>query len=96
MKKFLAMTMALAMVLSLAACGKKDEPAPSGSASGSTSASGSDTQAAVTTVEAGKLRMATNAAFPPYEMVTDDGKFEGTTWALTPPCWPLRTAPATL
>ena len=35
------------------------------------------TQAAVTTVEAGKLHMATNAAFPPYEMVTDDGKFEG-------------------
>ena len=68
MKKFLAMTMALAMVLSLAACGKKDEPAPSGSASSSASASGSDTQAAVTTVEAGKL---------PYEMVTDDGKFEG-------------------
>ena len=77
MKKFLAMTMALAMVLSLAACGKKDEPAPSGSASSSASASGSDTQAAVTTVEAGKLHMATNAAFPPYEMVTDDGKFEG-------------------
>ena len=77
MKKFLAMTMALAMVLSLAACGKKDEPAPSGSASSSTSASGSDTQAAVTTVEAGKLHMATNAAVPPYEMVTDDGKFEG-------------------
>ena len=77
MKKFLAMTMVLAMVLSLAACGKKDEPAPSGSASGPASASGSDTQAAVTTVEAGKLHMATNAAFPPYEMVTDDGKFEG-------------------
>lgn len=77
MKKFLAMTMVLAMVLSLAACGKKDEPAPSGSASGPASASGSDTQAAVTTVEAGKLHMATNAAFPPYEMIADDGSFEG-------------------
>ena len=30
-----------------------------------------------TTVEAGKLHMSTNAAFPPYEMTTDDGGFEG-------------------
>ena len=30
-----------------------------------------------TTVEAGKLIMSTNAAFPPYEMVKDDGTFEG-------------------
>ena len=29
------------------------------------------------TVEAGKLIMTTNAAFPPYEMVADDGSFEG-------------------
>ena len=29
------------------------------------------------TVEDGKLHMATNAAFPPYEMTTDDGSFEG-------------------
>lgn len=29
------------------------------------------------TVEAGKLHMSTNAAFPPYEMTTDDGGFEG-------------------
>ena len=33
--------------------------------------------AAVTTVEEGKLHMATNAAFPPYEMISDDGGFEG-------------------
>lgn len=31
----------------------------------------------VKTAEAGKLHMATNAQFPPYEMVTDDGGFEG-------------------
>ena len=31
----------------------------------------------LTTVEAGKLTMATNAAFPPYEMTTDAGAFEG-------------------
>lgn len=29
------------------------------------------------TVEAGKLHMSTNAAFPPYEMTTDNGGFEG-------------------
>lgn len=29
------------------------------------------------TVEKGKLHMATNAAFPPYEMTTDDGGYEG-------------------
>lgn len=31
----------------------------------------------ITTAEKGKLHMATNAAFPPYEMVKDDGSFEG-------------------
>ena len=41
MKKFLSLALALAMVLSLAACGKKDEPAKSGSASGSVSTAGS-------------------------------------------------------
>ena len=29
------------------------------------------------TIEAGKLIMSTNAAFPPYEMTTDNGGFEG-------------------
>lgn len=41
---------------------------------------GSTAEAATTeftTVEDGKLHMATNAAFPPYEMVADDGTFEG-------------------
>lgn len=36
-----------------------------------------DASGGFTTVEAGKLHMATNAAFPPYEMTTDDGGFEG-------------------
>lgn len=43
-------------------------------------AAGSTAEAAptdFTTVEDGKLHMATNAAFPPYEMVADDGSFEG-------------------
>ena len=41
---------------------------------------GSTAEAAATeftTVEAGKLHMATNATFPPYEMVADAGTFEG-------------------
>lgn len=33
--------------------------------------------ASVATVEKGKLHMATNASFPPYEMIADDGSFEG-------------------
>jgi polar amino acid transport system substrate-binding protein len=32
---------------------------------------------ALTTLEDGKLIMSTNAAFPPYEMIADDGSFEG-------------------
>ena len=41
------------------------------------SSADASTPASVTTVEAGKLHMATNAAFPPYEMLADDGTFEG-------------------
>ena len=80
MKKILAMTMALAMMLSLAACGKKDEPSVSGSTStsnGSSVSTSASNGADFTTVTAGKLTMSTNAAFPPYEMVADDGSFEG-------------------
>ncbi|MBQ8052407.1 MAG: amino acid ABC transporter substrate-binding protein [Lachnospiraceae bacterium] len=33
--------------------------------------------AEIKVVEAGKLHMATNAAFPPYEMISDNGGFEG-------------------
>jgi len=79
MKKFLAMTMALAMALSLTACGgngANSSAASNGSAS-SAGASASTPDAAVTTVEEGKLHMSTNAQFPPYEMVADDGSFEG-------------------
>ena len=37
----------------------------------------SNQKGSFTTVEEGKLHMSTNAAFPPYEMTTDDGGFEG-------------------
>lgn len=36
-----------------------------------------ETETALTTVSPGKLTMSTNAAFPPYEMTTDAGGFEG-------------------
>ena len=36
-----------------------------------------DASAEIKVVEAGKLHMATNAAFPPYEMISDNGGFEG-------------------
>ena len=38
---------------------------------------GSKSGSGVKTLESGKLIMSTNAAFPPYEMVADDGSFEG-------------------
>ncbi len=62
MKKIFASALIMAMTLSLAACG--------GSASG-------DTAGEIKTVVAGELHMATNASFPPYEMTTDDGGYEG-------------------
>ncbi len=81
MKKFLAMTMAAAMVLSLAACGGKNNPGSSGSSassgaasSGSASSSGSagSSSSAFTTANKGYLTMATNAQFPPYEFYDGD------------------------
>lgn len=38
---------------------------------------GGKTASGLNTVEKGKLIMSTNASFPPYEMVKDDGSFEG-------------------
>jgi len=73
MKKLLALLLALTMVFALCACGTQ-APAP---ATAAPTAAATEPGAAVTTVEAGKLHMATNAAFPPYEMVADDGSFEG-------------------
>lgn len=37
----------------------------------------SSDDSSLSTVESGKLHMATNAAFPPYEMTNDDGGYEG-------------------
>ena len=76
MKKILAMAMAVVMALGLSACGGSNSAASS-SAAGSVSGSASNGDPAFTTVTPGKLTMSTNASFPPYEMVADDGSFEG-------------------
>lgn len=88
MKKITALLLGAAMVLSLAACGgttSTSSEATSSEAASSDAASSEATSEAtseaaaveVTTVEPGKLIMTTNAAFPPYEMTTDDGGYEG-------------------
>ena len=74
------MAMAVVMALGLSACGGNNSAASSsaaGSVSGSASGSASNGDPAFTTVTPGKLTMSTNASFPPYEMVADDGSFEG-------------------
>lgn len=91
MKKALSLMTAAALVLSLAACGSTASSAASSEAASPEAASSdaasseaasseaaSETETAeLSTVEPGKLIMSTNAAFPPYEMTTDSGKFEG-------------------
>ena len=90
MKKFLSLVLALALALSLAACGGTGNNGgnPTGNGGNANTSAGTNTsadadtgddagEAGFTTVEEGKLIMSTNAAFPPYEMTTDDGGFEG-------------------
>ncbi len=82
MKKALSLMTAAALVLSLAACGSTASSAASSEAASSDAASSSEAAsetetAELSTVEPGKLIMSTNAAFPPYEMTTDSGEFEG-------------------
>lgn len=85
MKKFLALILTLAMALSITACGGSDDTTTDTTDDTQTEEpAGETTGNAVSTeygdfsvVEAGKLHMSTNAAFPPYEMTTDDGGFEG-------------------
>lgn len=72
MKKLIAIVLALVMVLGLfVACGNN-----AGNNENPNNNGGSNTTE-VQTIEKGKLIMSTNAAFPPYEMTTDNGGFEG-------------------
>ena len=88
MKKILALMLALCMVFALAACGEpasepSDAPvseAPEASEAPASEAPETETPADAEgglTIVDGKLTMSTNAQFPPYEMTTDDGGFEG-------------------
>ena len=91
MKKALSLMTAAALVLSLAACGSTASSAASSEAASpqvassaaassdaASSEAASETETAeLSTVEPGKLIMSTNAAFPPHEMTTDSGEFEG-------------------
>ena len=87
MKKLAALLLALTMVLALCACSSQQTPTPTAEPSQAAeentapapenSEEAAEPAASFTTVEEGKLHMSTNAAFPPYEMTTDDGKFEG-------------------
>ena len=78
-RSFLAAAGLTAAALALTACGGSASSTASSTASSAASSEAASTSAAaeLTTVEAGKLTMATNAAFPPYEMTTDAGEFEG-------------------
>ena len=88
MKKVFALALTVLMVMSMfAGCGSsntaKTTTAATEASATTAEATAAETTAAATaaselkTVEAGKLIMSTNAAFPPYEMVADDGSFEG-------------------
>ena len=78
-RSFLAAAGLSVAALALTACGGSASSVASSVASSASSAAASTSAAAgeLTTVETGKLTMATNAAFPPYEMTTDAGEFEG-------------------
>ena len=79
-RSFLAAAGLSVAALALTACGGSSASTASSVASSAAASEATSTSAAageLTTVEAGKLTMATNAAFPPYEMTTDAGDFEG-------------------
>ena len=78
-RSFLAAAGLSVAALALTACGGSASSVASSVASSASSAAASTSAAAgeLTTVTAGKLTMSTNAQFPPYEMVADDGSFEG-------------------
>lgn len=79
--------LALCMVFALAACGEaasdpseapeSEAPASEVPASEAPASEAPAADGEFTTIVEGKLTMSTNAQFPPYEMTTDDGGFEG-------------------
>ena len=88
MKKVFALALTVLMVVSMfAGCGSSntakattaatEAPATTAEATAAETTAAATAASELKTVEAGKLIMSTNAAFPPYEMVADDGSFEG-------------------
>ena len=82
MKKYLAMLLAGMMAVSLMACGGSGSASSSASSEPAAQTEAAPAEAAAndagfTTVAEGELHMATNAAFPPYEMTSDNGGYEG-------------------
>lgn len=77
-RSFLAAAAVSVAALAMTACGGSASSAASSVASSAASSEAVSSAAAeLTTVETGKLTMATNATFPPYEMTTDSGEIEG-------------------
>ena len=77
-RSFMAAAAVSVAALAMTACGGSASSAASSVASSAASSEAASSAAAeLTTVEAGKLTMATNATFPPYEMTTDSGELEG-------------------
>ena len=73
MKKFLAMALSLAMVLSLAACGSKTEaPAENTDAPAESDTTDASESTEVSVVNPGKLTVATSPDFAPYEFYAID------------------------
>ena len=88
MKKVFALALTVLMVMSMfAVCGSSntaktataatEAPATTAEATAAETTAAETAAAELKTIESGKLIMSTNAAFPPYEMVADDGSFEG-------------------
>ncbi len=88
MKKVFALALTVLMVMSMfAGCGSSntakattaatEAPATTAEATAAETTAAATAASELKTVEAGKLIMSTNAAFPPYEMVADDGSLEG-------------------
>lgn len=86
MKKLFAIALAALMIVGMfAGCSGSAAPettaaattAPAAETTAPTAETTAPAAAAPLTIEDGKLVMSTNAAFPPYEMTTDDGGFEG-------------------
>ena len=72
MKKLFALLLALAMTMSLAACGSKEETPAEEETVDYASMSDEDLKAAITTVTEGKLTVATSPDFAPYEFYAID------------------------